>query len=32
MFRYRCRLASGWVWLRPGYGTSPVIRPIAVRL
>jgi len=26
------RLASGWVWLPPGYGTSPAIHAIAVRL
>lgn len=27
-----CRLASGWVWLPPGYGTSPAIHAIAVHL
>src|SRR5262249_28992555 len=24
------RLADGWVWLPPGYGTNPAIRAIAV--
>lgn len=27
-----CRLASGWVWLPPGYGTSPAIHPITAHL
>lgn len=26
------RLASGWAWLPPGYGTSPAIQAIVVRL
>jgi membrane-bound lytic murein transglycosylase B len=27
-----CQLASGWVWLPPGYGTSPAVHAIPVHL
>jgi hypothetical protein len=27
-----CRLAKGWVWLLPGYGTNPAVHAIAVHL
>ncbi|MGN6173326.1 MAG: hypothetical protein ACTHPS_10275 [Streptosporangiaceae bacterium] len=27
-----CRLASGWVWLPPGYGTNPAVHAVPVQL
>jgi len=27
-----CRLARGWVWLPPGYGTSPAVHAVTLDL